>query len=528
MPKHSLSILLLKPTLASPADALKDTVAPESLDLGSAGGNGVLYWKSSYTGPPRWIGLFRVAVGDALDSVTSSSPSAVLFMRAAGRQFALTFGYGRSLLKPDAFEENFGLRVVLNCVDPAKLRSVDVNTLESVPLVRRNQSGRAASVADFGLDVDRDLLSAASGRPDDSALGKQITGKDSLRLTVGATLAELPDLLARLVSVSELEAYKERGFGWVDNLREVRSKTQEQDLERVLEEKVRSRDFSRTWLAAPDPVEWSDFDCFRYQKPKRGKSYDDISWESYLDFLAEEGDEVSADTFRKQSVLFIRASTELPGYEWKVFKCIYAEIDHDGTTFVLNNGKWYAVAHEFLDELDKDLAAIPRGKVPLPEYEDTDEAAYNARVAATRPDYYALMDKRLVMYGGGRSREEFCDLYTLDKRLIHVKRYGGSGVLSQLFNQGTVSAELLLGSPRFRRAVHALLPASHQWADPDTRPNAEDFEVVYGVVTKSKQIDPDLPLFSRITLRNARDRLSAYGFPMSLSWIRIATPGANT
>ncbi len=51
------------------------------------------------------------------------------------------------------------------------------------------------------------------------------------------------------------------------------------------------------------------------------------------------------------------------------------------------------------------------------------------------------MDKKNIPYGGGYSRIEFCDLFSKSKQMIHVKRYGGSSVLSHLFNQGLVSGE---------------------------------------------------------------------------------------
>src|SRR2546425_6910223 len=38
-----------------------------------------------------------------------------------------------------------------------------------------------------------------------------------------------------------------------------------------------------------------------------------------------------------------------------------------------------------------------------------------------------------TLFRSGYSRVEFCDLYTDSQDIIHIKRYGGSSVLSHLF-----------------------------------------------------------------------------------------------
>jgi len=110
---------------------------------------------------------------------------------------------------------------------------------------------------------------------------------------------------------------------------------------------------------------------------------------------------------------------------------------------------------------------------------------------------------------------------------VHVKRYGGSSVFSHLFAQGVVSAELLLRSVEFRKKLNEKLPTSHQLANPDERPVSHDFEVVYAIATRSTNNRPSLPLFSRITLRNAYERLSALDIPVSLAFIKV-TSGQTT
>jgi len=82
---------------------------------------------------------------------------------------------------------------------------------------------------------------------------------------------------------------------------------------------------------------------------------------------------------------------------------------------------------------------VPSSKIQLPSYGTNTEPSYLKSVAAGN-GAYALMDRKEVMIGGGRSRVEFCDLYSNNKEIIHVKKYGGANLLSHLFSQALVSA----------------------------------------------------------------------------------------
>lgn len=112
-------------------------------------------------------------------------------------------------------------------------------------------------------------------------------------------------------------------------------------------------------------------------------------------------------------------------------------------------------------------------------------------------------------------RLEFCDLYTRNLEIIHIKRYGGSSVLSHLFSQGLVSGETFRRDEGFRRSVDRLLPQTHKLRAAVGNVDASRFEVVFGIVSKSPR-PLNLPFFSKVNLRNAERRLSSYGYRVSL------------
>src|ERR1700689_3584433 len=123
---RSLNIFLIKQDVGSPDNALLDpTSLARSRVAISNEIQGDLYLKPSPDRIPSWWSLFEGPLGAAPPDIRNSSVAAVLLFTVGARAIALTFGYGRSLLRPGTWEEDFGLRVTLNAVDPLKIRSVD-------------------------------------------------------------------------------------------------------------------------------------------------------------------------------------------------------------------------------------------------------------------------------------------------------------------------------------------------------------------------------------------------------------------
>lgn len=516
---HGLTILMLKDEIKDAQSAIKNLTGITSADVTLGTATGTLYFKQNPSHAPSWIKLFEPIIGTTLNSLFNSGTSAVFLIKVGKRFFALTFGYGKFLLLADCYEENFGLRVVLNSVDPEKLRSVDVQSLDAVPLNRRSQSSVATAIADFGLDIEQDLVYAATGQPKDGAYGKQLTGKDALKISIPLVAEDLPALLAKLSVQYAADTYK-GSFAWVDHLSEVRTKSLTEKLDAALTAKIQKKLFDRTWLSIPDIIEWSDIAGFKYQKPKYGSLHNDIAWDSYLAFLGTDTPH-TVETFRKQYVLAISESSGQQIHAWPVYRCIYCELPYDGADYALNNGKWFKVNANFLNTLNESIKKIPTSSLKLPTYKGNDEGTYNEGVYKANAGYFALMDKKLIQHGGGNSKIEFCDLYSADKHLVHVKRYGGSSVLSHLFSQGTVSARLLLSDPEFRKKVNDELPISHKLKNASQKPKADEFEVVYAIATNSAASSPELPLFSKINLRNSVNQLQMYGMKVSLAFIHV-------
>ena len=465
---------------------------------------------------PKWLKLFAKAV-PTLPPIFSSSVSALLLVPRGDRLFALTFGYGRGLLAPGSWEEDFGLRVTLNSLDANKIRSVDRATLDSIGQHSRIQASREAAMGEFGLDLEQDLLQAVTGVPTDLTLGKQLTGKDALGVKLPITLEKLPELLDRYATQAQSKAYK-AAFPWLDQIHEVKNPAKISELDALMAERIKAEDFTKAlWLSIPEIIDWSDVDGFKYRHAKSAACHIDVHISTFLeDVGGAKG--VSLEMLKRRQVHAVSQQTGEIYDSWTVYRCLYCEIEQGNETYLLNNGKWYRVGTEFRQRINEQFTKVPRCEFELPHYNDKSETDYNARVAHQLPGELELLDRKLIKVSGQYDKIEFCDLLGKDKKIIHVKRYAGaSAPLSQMFAQAVVSGSLLRRDSDFRKQVVSLL--SEPFRSLVHEPETGEYEIVLAIVSKSKH-DLTIPFFSRVNLNNAWIRLQELGYRVSIAKIQ--------
>lgn len=496
----------------------------DTLQEGRAIGDiGVFYSEESHPHIPGWIkDFFGVTLGDGL-GITVSSAKGMLLTSIMHEDkkilFAVSFGFGRFLLKKETIEERFGLKVVLNSVDPKSLRSIDKTSLGSVLKHTREQITRDGIAADFGIDIEQDLVNSVTGRSKDEKLGNRITGRDALSVSVKVDVNNIKDFLKHCLDRYKSTDYKQ-DFAWIDQITDIRSIKQVNELNRQLLEKLNSKNFDNVWMAVPEVVDWVDIQGFRYLQQMDVDLKDDIDVQDFI--AACGGGTIDIDRLESSFIHVISSKKDQVIESWSAFDCIYAELEYEGKICVLNNGKWYEIVKDFTQQVKEEFQNIDRSSMTFPQYNHGNENEYN-KEAATQIPNACCMDKEVVVHGGGHSKVEFCDLLTKDKKIIHVKKYGGSSHLSHLFSQGVVSGELFAADKEFRQKLNDKLPPDYKLADYNARPDANNYEVVYGIISDSKK-SLDIPFFSKVTLRNAHRRLAGYGYQVSIKKIERITP----
>lgn len=516
-PTTKLNVYLLKNGV-DVADAISGKLR-EPVDI-TAGGKtiGQLYL---YKAPPKQAGwtYFFTEQKSKLSSLLSAG-SGGLFHIQGSRSFLLSFGYASHQVDKNMIEPDFGLRVTLNSVEGNKLRSVDAFTPDALGRQTRTQASRLGSIPEFGLNIDQDLLRTVSAQPTDDSLGQRMSGKDNLTVNVKTDVAGLPELLETYLGRFRAKAYK-KDFAWIDKIREVRDRQKIADLDGRLAKQFQLNAFEKTWMAVPEIVEWERIKGFRYGLGTKGSLDPDLHV-SRLRESFREPSTIAVEQLKKSVKAYSDEEARFPSYDWTAYSCIYCEIELGGDVFLLTNGKWFRVSSDFVEQVTNAIKRIPERRT-LPNFEHATEEEYNKAVAKSSGGKLALLDRKSIHVGGGRSQVEFCDLYGKDGRMIHVKRYGGSGVLSHLFQQGVNSATLWTIHEEFRQKVNTKLPRTHKLADPLAQIDRERFKTVFAITTKKDQpLWKSLPFFSKLSLRNAREQLRALGYSVELE--RIMDP----
>lgn len=511
---RSLTVYLIKRNEPDPRLLIKlDPDVKQYPITSPSGRTWSLFAQRARPKPPRWADFFVPQINPEEFGLVGSA-SAVLLVPGDGLWWALTFGQGRHLLHDGLYVEGFGLRVALNSLGEDNLKSIDKETFDMIAGHARQQASREVGTAEFGLDIERDLLWAVTGSPRDPTLGQQLTGRDALVISTHLDLDGLESFLPRLYPIFIDTRYKDR-FSWIDNVCEA-DEEERQLLDMELLDRLRQKNFEQTWLAPPEVLEWSSVRYFSYSEASRSAERFDVHWTTFFDEKVASPGALSEE-FLKNRYIFCVGDDGVTLKKWSVYRCIYAEIDYPGTSYFLSGGKWYRIAKSFVDQVNESVRKIPVLEDYLPDYRDKTEDDYNVRVGASDIGFH-LMHKVLVPYGGGKSSIEFCDLLGSNGDIVHVKRYSGSRDLSHLFAQGLNSGQLFQIDEGFRREVDPHLPEGFRGRFVATRPAAQELRVILAIVSKS--LKPlNLPFFAKLSLRHAVQRLEIFGYRVALAKI---------
>ena len=478
----------------------------------------VVYTKTSSPNLPKWASFFEGQVPPESIS-TVSTASALMVVSVDGGTYALAFGQGRHLLEQDSHEDRFGLLVTLNTLGDESIKSIDKKRFDAILKQAREQASKESNPVDFGIDVEQDLLRSITGRPEDASLGRRLTGMDALTAVVRVDLEALPDLVERYTKCYESDEYK-KSVPWVDHFSEVKDGELTRNLQIEVLRLIRDGEHDFVWICAPDIIDWDRVYGFRYGFRKRDPVVFDIHLDGLLAELKDD-EELSVEWLHKKKIYCVDEYDSTIA-RWSAFKCLYAEVVYNDETYLLSGGGWYRVTKEFVDTIDNAVKQIPTCDYSFPIYDHEGEGDYNEYVCEQDPSQAVLMDKKTIQHGGGYSKIEFCDVFIGGTRIVHVKRYGGSGTLSHLFAQGVVSGELFQSDVAFREKVNDRLPEVFQLNELATPPGQKGYEIVFAIISVSPGSELNLPFFSRLGLRYAAQRLAAFGYKVSVAKIPVA------
>jgi uncharacterized protein (TIGR04141 family) len=510
---NQISAQLLRAEVADPEDALVDARALDRYELRPDSGlSGRLYVKPGRPNPPPWQAFLGAVADRSLDDYRNEHASAVLFVDRGGRTYALTFGFGRHLLDPDALEPDFGLKVAAGLVNPDEMTGIDSRLVQSRRLQVRRQAGRGATSRDMGLDVNREMVRALSGRILDDTLGSRISGADALGLTGRTDVATLLLRLDRFLDAYERKLYLQR-FPVLERWLAVSDSRRRAELDAELVEALANGD-KRLGLGVPEVVDWrvAGFKFDRESDETR-HPFPDLS-----DYLKTRQRLPELKDLRRDHLIMFSVESDQVIGSWTIYHALDWETQREGRVYFLADGGWYEIDADYLKRVDARLVEIDKAGIARPDFDPREhEADYNKRLA-THALGRACLDRKFA-YEDEAGKVEICDVFTAEREFVHVKRDFEAEGLSHLFAQGAVSAELFSYRPEYRARLRELLAAHPGLAEvvPTTAPDPSSFRVAFGIISEQPdRVPADLPVFSRVHLTQMADLIERMGFKITV------------
>lgn len=464
------------------------------------------------------------------EDLLQGSNSAAAFVPSGKRIMVLTFGSGQFLLRDDAFEHDFGTRVVLNAVDPRKLKSTETLDPDSSQR-RRTQIPYDGDLALLSFAGDASVLKSLTGkaRPKYNDLVRSVTGSSSLRVTTPAQPSDLERLLRRLRKLYKSDAFLKT----FPDVAQIRPITDPQLIE-TLDEKLAAAVFdikAPIVLTVPDILDYRDETFVQFSGRGVSPIYDDVYVKHYREYLESHGADPKSfgvDVLKHDYMVLLDGDHK-QRQRWSIYKSLVFEVSAGSDySYHFSDGSWFRVSADLITSLREYIDPFWID-ANLPEHKWASEGEYNEKVS---DEIAAICLDRTSVSPKGQAAVEPCDILRVDgeaPELVHVKIGTSSANLSHLFNQAANAAELLRTEGQARQKLHKLVEGK---SDTDTATSVskavEEDRFSVGIAIVSHKRTPEkksdnLPIFSRISLRRALRALSAMRVPVTVQMVPDAT-----
>jgi uncharacterized protein (TIGR04141 family) len=467
--KIRLNVMLLKDgmKLEEPQDFIEGYSTANAMQIEEGETKAIFYKRLGQRKQPDWVKYFQDKIGglDISQMFPKSQTSgASLFIQADTRVFAINFGtMGRFNIQRNAIDSNFGIYTAnkfLNSDDNSTLKSVSSRVNETNPVNKQRQYGANISNNQFFITMeDNEALRELAVFNRDSDDIRRIIGKyGSLNVQFVFDEGEIPclqHLPAKLKKI--LEIYNSVTKDDVKQLFKgllPLNKEESKKLDLVLPTQLKNSPDS-FFLFEPE----IDFDLslvskFKIETDNGVSESDELALNDYLQLVANP----QKQNLEDDSILVLDEDDKQIK-KWSVFECLYGEIEHNGTNYILSHGEWFEIAKDRYERITKKIDEIidPAFQVSdgvkdqtKKEIEKIKHMGQNQKINKENIFNSKLCEHlNGVLFDEGKrqitlydDRFEICDILTpADKRFFHVKYNYGASALSHLFNQGFVSAK---------------------------------------------------------------------------------------
>ena len=492
MQKISLTIKLIKGG-HTVEECLKEKIEPEK----KYGGHLVI---KSTPSKVKWASFLE-------EDLSQSSHGAVLFVEAEQRIFALCFGFGHYLLKPDSVEEKFGIRVASNALDKNKLKSTDVFSPSDHSKQRRTQTTKNSNLQTHDFDGYTHVLKKITGtvkQEYEEHLCKNITAGDGVKISTDLPASEMNNLCKTIFKLYQKNDHKDN-FPEFFHMQDVRDAKLINNLDNKLVNSIKNN-CENIYITIPELIDFQEVSAFKFNLKDRKNHPEKENLDmSDLYSLIENIDKIDKKNLNEWRLVLLdddgNKKMDFPIYKTLVYDCVL-----DNENYHFTHGCWYKVDSSFLQKISEELESIKKDKISgikFPEFNkanDKNEEVYNRNLAeslhSSSSNKAFCLDRQCIPISG-YDKIEPCDVLLVkegeENYYIHVKRkHGGSSDLSHLFNQGDVSLTLL--NNKDKKFMQGLIDKTNM----QEKDLVKNPHVHFLILDNSNS--QRLPLFSKITL----------------------------
>lgn len=534
---NSLSIYLIKEGYSSYGDLVIDGVkGPVPV------GNGVLFYSTTKDHTiPTWVSNFfggeiKEEIKKKLSVKTVSAVYLIcLTIGEKKATFALTFGFGRYLLRYDCIQRDFGLITSKHAVEVDQIKSMSSFTYDGNIKVKTIESVKEITENEFFLNSDTDILKKINGRVrkmDDADLISErlIGGIDPVNMTARVDINNIGLLLSQLYK--QYQDNGESGVRYSSSITQIKEEKTISEIETLLMEAILDVEKKKHVYLSFPMTERDDTRSFIKYKVG-GVEYQELT----IDVLSNFSE---IETIRTSSVLAYSDDGKDPACK-PLIKCIYAEFEKEDKCFLLAEGEVYQVEKSYKKEVERVYREVQiEDTLVLQDWAETDdEDKFNSNQLS---DEILVMDKKFV-YPIGRSKIEVCDLFSRNKQFIHVKIFSGaSAPLGHLFNQGLISAKSIYDDSLRRIIKEKISSVQEDYINEgklnkgiefqlDDPFDARQYSVVFLMLCKDGgDIDdegrPRIPFFAKAVFKDVFQSITSLGFKVRIAGLKrtINTP----
>jgi uncharacterized protein (TIGR04141 family) len=297
-------------------------------------------------------------------------PRALMALRVIGKDavddvfYAAAFGqHGDSYLDKEQIVYDFGIKVGMNICDAEKLRRIQTAAHEAISRQTERQASTGASLGVFGINTESEFLRTISGhvKTEYKELVDSFRGKDSILIKFPkdqeVTWTYLAQLCRKLEERYGSDDYTKTDLKVYDILRYESDPVVIAELNRLLCAAIEAKNFNAIHLAPPDFLA-DDDSSFAYVE-KDGdeeiETFDDLRIADLIAVKRRRLKDLDETRIKGWKIFEYNPELDRTFVRWDAYRCLVAEVEWNGRTFVLSSGQWREVSEELKASVEQYL-----------------------------------------------------------------------------------------------------------------------------------------------------------------------------